>query len=287
MKEDRDDKSKTVTLTFSSALEAHQWGSAETGMDVGQYDYDNHYSRVPGKVGDEWSGTKDFPESMELAGKGWESGTAAILDMVKQIETKDDLIQRGYDWDVTGDFFDVGEVIQGTPECWLTPAFEPAPRVISICVNVSQSASVKGKQIINRGAALLALIDRLQDTQEIIVDLTIYYGIGYININGWENGQGTLNIMFPVGTSPLPMQEVGFMLAHPSMIRRGCFSAAERVSGYNMPSGYGSVIDLPEEKQKEYSLYLGSSPRSNGLEDCDTVKGAVRWIHNQMAKMEL
>lgn len=286
MKENvRDKAKKIVTLTFDSALEAHQWGTAENGGDGLEY---RRWlaSQERGKAGDSWSGVESFQDSVELAANGWESGTSAILGMVKQIEARDDVAQHGYDWDVTGDFFDVGEVIQGTPECWLTPAFEPVPRVISICVNITHSDSVTSDQIKNRGAALLALIDRIQDTQGIIVDLILHSSFGCANIAGMV-GYGTINMMFPVGTSPLPMQEVSFMLAHPAMFRRGCFAVAERVGNYKPAKNYGSVVDLPGEAQADYSLYLGGRPYENGMNECNTVDGAVKWIHAQLAKMGL
>lgn len=285
MKEVRDKPNKVVTLTFDSALEAHQWGTAENGGDISE---SRRWlaSQERGRAGDSWSGVESFQESIELAANGWESGTSAILGMVKQIEARDDVAQHGYDWDVTGDFFDVGEVIQGTPECWLTPVFEPVPKVISICVNITHSDSVSSDQIKNRGAALLALIDRIQGTQGIIVDLMLHSSFGYANIAGMV-GYGTINMMFPVGTSPLPMQEVSFMLAHPAMFRRGCFAVAERVGNYKPAKQYGSVVNLPGEAQSDYSLYLGSRPYENGMIECETVDGAVRWIHTQMEKMGL
>jgi len=284
MKQSIDKVNSEVTLIFDSALEAHLWGTGETASATCNADKQAYLASQ--EVGDRFSGVHTFEDSVEMAKSGWESGTANMLQFVKEIEASDELTQRGYDFDVTGDFFDVGEVVQGTPECWLTPAFEPAPRVISLCINNTHSSSVTSQQIQNRGAALMALIDRLQDTPGIIVDLTVHLTIGGATIKGIR-GAGTINIMFPIGTSPLPMQEVGFIVAHPAMFRRGCIAAIERVGNYKPAHGYGNVRNLAMELQDTYSLYISNDPYENGMSSCDTVDGAVEWINQQLKKLGL
>lgn len=282
MKEHIDKKAKTVMMVFESALDSHQWGIAEN--DERQQDYCS--SQNIGSAFERFSGTATYADAVKLASEGYDAGTQAILRMVKEIEANEDTTQRGYDFDVTGDFFDVGEVIQGTPECWLQPALESAPRVISIAVNVSQSSSVKAQQITNRGAALIALVDRLQETPGLIVDLTVYDGAGGLKLTSLGNHYGDLFQLHNVGTSPLPMQEVGYMLAHPAFLRRGAFAVIDRATNYN-PQSYGNVTDLPQAEREKYTLHLGSDETSNGLTECNTTEGAVAWINRQIESLGL
>ena len=83
--------------------------------------------------------------------------------------------------DVTGEFFDVGDFLTGEPECWWRDDELAGRRqVIPVYASISMDCNVTQEQIRNRGCAIVALCDMLQQNG-FIVDLKIVSGIGDCN----------------------------------------------------------------------------------------------------------
>jgi len=227
-----------------------------------------------------FTGTKSLEEAVKLAEEGWTDGTTAMLEKLAQVKSHTTESVKGYRWDVTGDIFDVGAVLSGEPECWLHPEPTPDRRVFKICVNMTASADISKEKIMIRGAAVMGLVDKLQEIPENIIELTLFHGVS-------DCPPYNQSIYFlQLGTTPLPMNEVSFATAHPSMLRRINCTVSERDNNGQSCGGYGHVMELPSKEQEQFDLYLkGTCAVNHGdLGSFDHIDGAAKWVDNQIEK---
>ena len=127
----------------------------------------------------------------------------------------------------------------GTPESMMFPVeIERQTRIARICVNISASASVSPDAIIQRGAAIVALIDRLQ-IEGWRIELSV------VDQSNHGNDTSSYRIVVKQSQEPIDMDRISFALAHPSMLRRVLFRIHETVFPRYDP-GYGSPANLPQ-----------------------------------------
>lgn len=127
----------------------------------------------------------------------------------------------------------------GVPESMMFPVeTERQTRIARICVNISASASIDPESIINRGAAIVALIDRLQ-IEGWRIELSV------VDQSRHDNDTSSYRIVVKQAQEPIDMDRISFALAHPSMLRRVLFRIHETVFPRFDP-GYGSPANLPQ-----------------------------------------
>ena len=227
--------------------------------------------------GAKFYGSDSWDHAVSLVRDGWDAGTAAITKKISDVKGQEVYEAISYKWDVVGELFDIGAVLSGEPECWLQPEQNQVKRLIKIAVSTDYSGSITEQQIINRGAAIVALVDALQGDPANIVELTC---------GAWSKNVpplGTVESMIHFGMSPLPMNDITFAMAHPSMLRRFYFACWEIENKNNDASGSPGNMDPAE--QAEYSLYMPCLRSWNGLEELDTPEGSARWVERQVARL--
>jgi hypothetical protein len=92
---------------------------------------------------------------------------------------------------------------------------------------------VDPQDIINRGAAVVALIDKIQSEGQR-VEL-----IAFCHIAGRRNDRLIMAVTVKRPEEPIDMDRVAFALAHPSMLRRAFFRVVEFLYPHHL-GGYGS-----------------------------------------------
>jgi len=203
-------------IRFRGPLDAVQWLQAQDGRGTGRKVRDKGGSYRWDATGYAYNNKRpftmhsDWPEQQELAASGWHSGTTEIsanLDNIKHT-LQDEF--SGYRFDVTGQFFDVGLVVSGEPECWLQEEAQPIRKTVSICINLSASEAISADSLSIRGAAVLALADSLQQIGWI-VELTAVIGARHEKSGGRDV---TANAWFDLGTTPLDIDAAALIMAH-------------------------------------------------------------------------
>lgn len=186
-----------------------------------------------------WFGTPSFDAAMHLA----VHGDPVIRDKMDAAVAKLQP-EQAIEWE----FAPVGVLpcipayAAGTPESMMYPVeVERQTRIARICVNISTSASVNPQSIINRGAAIVALIDRLQ-IEGWRIELSVVW-MGLVSCN--HNDTMSYRVVVKQAHEPIDMDRISFALAHPSMVRRIMFRVHETVLPY-MDQGYGSPRHLVE-----------------------------------------
>jgi hypothetical protein len=123
----------------------------------------------------------------------------------------------------------------GVPENMFVPQDDGASNakpIVRIAVNVVCSGWVDAQDIINRGAAVIALIDKIQSEGQR-VEL-----VAFCHVDGRNDDRIIASVTVKRPEEPVDMDRIGFALAHPSMLRRAMFRVIECLCPYYL-SGYG------------------------------------------------
>lgn len=257
-------KEKSNQAEFDSMTEFLGWIEKNPNFD------DKNASKSSRRFDDRWAGAS-WGGALDLVRNGWHAGTADISAKLDEIKHRSEMMQVGYQWDVTGDTFDVGTMLAGEPEHWLSPDVEPVKRIYRIGVNVGVSVSVSPKQIMNKGAAVVALIDKLQEDPSAIVELDIVCMLRY--------GKGR-EFCLHMGASPLDMDGIAFAVAHPAFLRRLLFAYIEIENNRKYCGSYGMPSDI--KKPDAYDLYIPCNYTGDGMSEFDTTAGAAAWVKRKV-----
>jgi hypothetical protein len=185
-----------------------------------------------------------FDETLNSLRHGWHDGNREIHAITEKINTGSMLAPGGYEtvYDVTGDFIDIAAYLEGVPECMgsIIP-LHVMRDAVTIVVNASASSVISERSIRTRGAAITALIERLQDTH----DVNLIVGI---NSEGTNHGEpGGLEIAWHINLqNEFSRDLVAFAVAHPGFLRRVYFALAEQAFHTTFCKGYGSVKELEQ-----------------------------------------
>jgi len=225
-----------------------------------------------------WDLNTDLDQTMDMARKGgyWPEGAAELqsVDISEAAQTMAHGILPVIVNDVVGGTIDVSEYLQGGPECFLRVEDEPGHirPIVRIGVCVIASADVKAHVMMNRGRAILALVDALE-LQGYSAELTAMFVALHNGLTYFCN-----TVLKQAGAHWDP-SSVAFGLAHPAFARRLGFRALEfnATAQHISRGGYGSGrINKP----KEYELYFGYLTDN----DNDTPERALESVNAELAK---
>jgi hypothetical protein len=188
-----------------------------------------------------------FDETMDAVAHGWPEGSKDILDLSEQINAilAEDEKTWTIQYDVQGEYIDMGRYVTGEPECCGTVIREVILRpMVNIAFNVSACGNTPTENLKRRGAVVLSLIDQLR--RDHIVKVHIY---NYVH-NMWA-GKPSLITMGVATANEYSRDLLATCMGHPGFLRRLIFAANERQAGERELNGYGvCAYDyvLPEDE---------------------------------------
>jgi hypothetical protein len=208
--------------------------------------------------------TKTFEEAVALASSGWPEGAARVAELrdgceaflaaAKAAKTK------GYGWDVTGHFIDVGRLLSGEPECCGYEQEQEGglgSQVASIRLNACVSGSVSADAIIARGLTVLVAADLLESCGircEILVSQATYTDH---NRRLVEN-----NVAVKAPGAAVDIDKLAFAIAHPGFFRRLGFAFCE--SHGHSPNGC-RVASMSDYEQRDGTVDVDGVCTGDGL----------------------
>jgi len=182
-----------------------------------------------------------WAECVQGLTEGWREGTQEIQDIVSKIQSAEGAHLGGHDieYDVSGDFIDMGAFLTGEPECMgrIVPR-EIITDEIHILVNSTYSWNVTQETIKTRGAAITALIEKLMDNYAVKLSIAIRAAAHHAG----KNIEVVLNIDLQ---NEFSRDVIAFCAAHPGFFRRIMFALMEMDAGKpNLKNtAYGIVED--------------------------------------------
>jgi len=188
----------------------------------------------------EYSFCRDsWQDALRLARYGIEN-QAKIEKIMSNMALLEAVKTKGFGMAETGLCVDVGTYLNGEPECWIAEQFDYKPKkVVKILINCTQSWNYTPKQIENRGAGIMSLIQMLKK-QGYIIKINIYIGIKFL----FEEYFAFLKIP----SNPLDIQSLSYAVCSPSLLRRFGFAFLEQVTDKSDCGcdSYGRPIALDE-----------------------------------------
>ena len=127
--------------------------------------------------------------------------------------------KKGEIRDVTGEYFDVADYLSGEPEVFRRQENEGTKPVVPVWINFGMMSDVEPQTIVNRGSAIVALVDELQ-SNDYIVDLRVVKGTQH----SWL---GKIYADIKLRTDPVDLDELAFLVANPLNMRRMWFGVLE------------------------------------------------------------
>lgn len=178
-----------------------------------------------------------FADALKMLKSGWPEGIKEVDIKAHEILTLTQADQSIYQYAVTGDFLDIGAYLSGQPECFLYESKESIKKeVVKITCNISASCEISQDTIKNKGAAMLALIDKLYQTHFVELDLIIksHDCMGY-----------DITFKYQVNLKEgYDKDMIAFIICNPAYLRRIYFAICEKITGKNNCRGYGAPRDI-------------------------------------------
>lgn len=203
-----------------------------------------------------WTGCETWKEALEYAAKGHPAGRAAIESAAVKVTMEPEPL-----WDTApvGAFPCIPAYAAGVHEDMFTMSdiAPPSPSpIVRIAVNMSASAGVDPQDIVNRGVAIVSLIDRIQLSGRRVELIAIKHGESRPDKFVWS-----VTVKRP--EEPIDMDRVGLCFATPIMLRRYFFRVMEfmvpeEVDGYSASRHFDDEcrdcdLSIPNIKGSEYS----------------------------------
>ena len=231
-------------------------------------------------------GGVSWDEAKRLALKGWQEGLNEIHKYVADMSPIiAEHVFRPYPFNAVNGFaVDVGAFLSNNPECFFNRIYEETKtpgKVIKLVCSVSFSWSISPQVIIQRGAMICALIDAIEyagNRVEVVCNDSSCFFDTENSRKGLEKNRGWFEISVVVKKSeqPLNMSTLAFCLAHPAMLRRIMFSAAELEGWSDYSPGYG----YPATATDKGDLYIeeifsGTTPNDK----------AIEWVFSKLSEL--
>jgi hypothetical protein len=241
----------------------------------------------------EWSGGLTWEEAKRMALSGWgdiipeiEKYRAVITPIIT-----DKVLRPRQVYAVAGYSVDVGSFLANDPECFINREYEERNypgKVFKIVCSVSHSSGISKNVIINRGAIICALIDAIEYAGHRVEVVCNNASAAYNDENSLkgqqkEDGWFEVSVLIKKATQPLDMSDLAYCLAHPSMLRRIMFSAAEIEGWSDVSREYG----YPAEATDKGDLYVKElfyGEFANESEAVSDVK-VIDWVLTQLRKL--
>ncbi len=210
----------------------------------------------------EWHGGLTWEEAKQMAIRGWYEGMKEIEKFRAQIFPiiAQKVLRAKQVYAIAGYYVDVGSFLANDPECFISREYEERNypgRIFRVVCSVSFSSSIEPETIIQRGAMVCALIDAIEfagHRAEVICNWAVCKNENDSYRKGLNKEKGWFEVSVTIKKSgqPLEMTDLAFCLAHPAMLRRIMFSAAE-IEGW---SDFADRYGYPAEASDKGDIYV-------------------------------
>lgn len=231
----------------------------------------------------EFTHTRNFGEAMSLARNGWPEGLRDIQRISESIwnVVGQKVSKTTFFYDVCGSVPDVDRFLTGEPENMIQFSEEKTfgrGKVVKLHVNGAASCGVSAKTMFCRGAAVVALIDALEKLGH---SCEVWTADAIADVFRGDDSVLQYEVELRGPGSPIDMDRMAFSLAHPSWLRRLCFSAMEQEPDeVRRRFGIGRHYGYPTESRgltgEEFGIDVPSLRM--GEHHWETQEAAIQWV---------
>ena len=222
----------------------------------------------------EFCKTSSFDEAVRLCEYGWNEKFDRFLYLKSEIDKEFLDIENviGRKKDIVGFAPSVPDYVHMNPNNMLRRVFVPNYSIINIYVNISCPYETSSREIYNRGAIIISIIDLLEK-MGYAVNLVLFK-LAFITGRGFDEA---LLLYFNVKeeNENINLKKVYFPLCHPSFLRRLCFRVTEVAplrldwsDTYGEVASRKQIIDFFGLKDTDI---IFSFPREMGIHGSDDI----------------
>ena len=240
--------------------------------------HDSSCSSVSNAKSMDWCRNTSLDEALQLARFGWKEG-ADMMSRELELARKATQFERlpDYEYDVAGYIPNVPLYVSGSPTHMMSPigSQTSSKPTIEIMVNLSASCGMDAQSMVYKGAGILSLVDKLEDSGlSCHVTCTEYVKEG-ASFMYWE---------FPIKKAGIPMDidRCAFAIIHPALLRRIMFRMMELDNDAyeEFSDGYGCPADVPHH-MRTGKIYFPMQDNFNPYSIEEAVNTAVEMYEHQ------
>lgn len=261
---------------FESLADALDAANGEASKNWGDY----RSSRKKEKSGDFYA-TKDWPECKKLIASGWSEGREKVAAQLGEIFASGAAALAAGEavaHEVGGAYPDVPLYVAGEVCHMVSEGEQLGERpIIKLIVSVSASCSVAANRVMNRGAAITALVDQIESAGN---SCEIYATWPTESFNGKAFNAPFVRVK--AAGEVVSIDDIAFSLGHASMLRRLFFGLIEidpATDGWGFQSGYGLPRDIPAAALPTDAIYLRGM--NNESDRYKTPEGAMEFVREK------
>lgn len=256
-------RGSTWSIQFESLPDMVRW------IDNNPRTWHDRLSEKPNSY--DWDLGAKWDDALKLAREGWEEGIKAVLTNISALPNKARAVRT---YSMAGDYADAGRAASGDPFNMVRRGSAHRNRpVMTISVNMVASGGTRADIMAKFGAALVAVIDRLENMG---VRVELWGACGISNLRPGPKGVDKVRIAWLVkgAGDTLDLSAVAFGIGHPAMFRRLALAVEERSPTGNT-SGHGTPGPM---QQKDF---VDIAPDALCIEGIGT-----SYYHGQRKSME-
>lgn len=234
-------------------------------------------SKREGREEEEFSGTRNFEQAMDLAVKGWPEGRANIMAALSTAQASMSFTPY-LTMDVAGAYPIAALAAAGDPCSMvdLAPVEERVRPIVRLVVQRAGSAAYSANEFTNYGAAVLSYVEgleacgfRCEITVAFVSDLQ-------------SDGDQITTVVVKRAEETMEFDRMAFVMTHPAFFRRLQFSVMESTEGLASvlnSNGYGySRNPKASEFDHDQILVPGVNMVKPGSDHLKTVKACLAHI---------
>lgn len=225
-----------------------------------------------------WDDNVGYDGACRMAVEGWPDGVGRVAALVDSLPTGARVVRS---YSMAGDYPDVPRAVSGDPFNMVKRGLAHKTKpTMTIAVNCCTSGSVHASAMMNFAAAMVAVIDRLEN-QGVSVELLA------MAVTSLADGRkGSVVWTVKNAGEPADLSAIAFGIGHPAMFRRLCFAAWERMPRSMQTSSYGGIITATRDHFVDLApeaLIIGGVGRSmDGNVQANTMQGTVEFAKRQI-----
>ena len=204
-----------------------------------------------GKTGDDWSGTSNLEEALDLLKHGWSEKAKELEEKLTQKINREasQVVRQKSVYDVVGGNCSVPRYLQGVPTSMIRQVRTPVKqKTITISYNITFNCGTTAEQITDNAVECLAYVKQLEDSGTRVTLNVVFVAKEMFGDNkcfGWS-------VPIKKTSERFSLSKAAFCLCHASMLRRILFSCIERDPDVtpNFVSNYGKPVRRSDELEK-------------------------------------
>jgi hypothetical protein len=211
------------------------------------------------KGSDGWSGGS-FTEAMKLAKYGWRDGAKSIRQAFANLPSPS--LSAGNAWrhDYYGERIDMARFSYGDDACFRNRAGADRGRakLVRILVPMAYPCSTSDTDVINRGSAIISVVDALEMTRRTVELVCCYASTSSGSRKADKGFHMNHAVVVKQAGQPFDIERMAFFLSHTASLRRIGFALMESVAEAedSHRSGYGYGCDIHADDQSANTIAL-------------------------------